>query len=85
MGKAEAVETPIGYVPTATSLNMEGINIPETTIDELLRVDKVAWMDELESSRLFFESLGEGFPTVLWQELSKLMDRLRESSSANRV
>lgn len=85
MGKAEAVETPLGYVPTATSLYTEGMNIPETTIDELLRVDKVAWMDELESSRLFFESLGEGFPTVLWQELSKLMDRLRESSSGNRV
>ena len=81
-GKAEAVETLIGYVPTPTSLNMEGMSVPKTTIDELLRVDKAAWLDELESSQLFFESLGEKFPTVLRQELSKLMGRLREPSSS---
>jgi phosphoenolpyruvate carboxykinase (GTP) len=77
MGKAEAVKTPIGYIPTAASLNIEGMNVSETTINELLRVDHAAWMDELEFSWLFFESLGERFPEVLWQELSKLMDRLR--------
>jgi phosphoenolpyruvate carboxykinase (GTP) len=76
-GKAEAVETPIGYVPTPTSLNLKGVNLPEDTIEELLRVDKAAWMDELESSWLFFETLGERVPEKLWQELSKLMDRLR--------
>jgi phosphoenolpyruvate carboxykinase (GTP) len=82
-GNAEAVKTPIGYVPTAASLNMEGMNIPETTIQELLRVDNAAWMDELESSWRFFQSLGERFPTTLWQELSKLMDRLGKPSSVN--
>jgi len=82
-GKVEAVETPIGYVPTAASLKIDGLNITETTINELLHVDKGTWMDELESSWLFFESLGERFPIVLRQELSKLMDRLQESSSAN--
>jgi len=80
-GKAEAVETPIGYVPTTASLNTGLINIPETTINELLRVDEVAWLDELESAWLFFESLGERLPARLLQELSKLMNRLREASS----
>ena len=75
-GKAEAVETPIGYMPTAASLNIEGMNISQTTIKELLRVDKIAWMDELESSRLFLESLGERLPKALKQELEKLIDRL---------
>jgi phosphoenolpyruvate carboxykinase (GTP) len=76
MGKAEAVETPIGYVPTTASLKVEGTDIPEAILDELLRVDPAAWMDELEFAWLFFESLGEKFPKALWQELSKLMDRL---------
>jgi phosphoenolpyruvate carboxykinase (GTP) len=40
--KAEAVETLIGYVPTATSLKIDGMNILETSIHELLRVDKAA-------------------------------------------
>ena len=33
-------------------------------------------MDEIESSWLFFKTLGEQFPDILWQELSKLRDRL---------
>lgn len=77
MGTAEAVATPIGYVPTVASLKLEGLNVADSTLGELLRVDRVAWMDELESSQLFFESLGEKFPPVLFQELSKLTDRLR--------
>ena len=79
-GKAEAVETPIGYVPTPASLNTEGMNIPEATLNELLHVDRGAWMDELESSRLFFESLGEKLPEALRLELEKLMDRLRSAA-----
>jgi len=75
-GKAEAVETPIGYVPTPASLKIEGTGVAEATLNELLRVDKVAWMDELESSRLFFESLGEKFPPALREELSKMIARL---------
>jgi phosphoenolpyruvate carboxykinase (GTP) len=79
-GNVEAVETPIGYVPTPTSLHVEGIEIPETTMNELLHVDKNAWLDELESTWLFFESLGDKMPKALQQELSKLMDRLRSTA-----
>jgi len=78
-GNAEAVETPVGYVPTPASLCIEGLGIPETTMSELLRVDKKAWMDELESTWLFFESLGDKLPKTLEQELSKLMDRLQST------
>jgi phosphoenolpyruvate carboxykinase (GTP) len=76
-GKAEAVRTPIGLVPTAASLRIEGMNVPEAQINELLAVDPAAWMDELQFAWLFFESLGERFPQILREELSKLMDRLR--------
>ena len=79
-GNAEAIETPVGYVPTPTSLCTEGLGVPETTMSELLRVDKKAWMDELESTWLFFESLGDKLPKTLEQELSKLMDRLQSTA-----
>ncbi len=81
-GSADAVETPIGYVPTPDSLNLDGINFPESTIKELLQVDKAAWTEELESSWMFFKTLGEQFPDILWEELSKLMDRIRNPSFA---
>ena len=75
-GRAEAIETPIGYVPTPASLKVDGMNIPETTVSELLRVDNAAWLDELESTMLFFESLGEKLPKTLQRELERLIDRL---------
>jgi phosphoenolpyruvate carboxykinase (GTP) len=84
-GEGEAVETPIGYVPKASALKMDGLNVPEATIEELLRVDRAAWIDELDSVRLFFESLGKKFPAELWQELKKLMERLEVDSPDNRV
>jgi phosphoenolpyruvate carboxykinase (GTP) len=76
-GRVDAVETPIGYVPTSDSLTSDGMNVAKSTVDQLLTVDEEGWMDELESSRLYFETLGERFPRTLSEELSKLMTRLR--------
>ena len=76
-GTSDAVETPIGYVPTPDSLNLAAMNLPESILEELLQVDKTAWMDEVESSWLFFKTLGDQFPDTLWRELSKLRDRLQ--------
>jgi len=76
-GTADAVETPIGYVPTPDSLNLSAMNLPESIIEELLQVDKAGWTDEIESAWLFFKTLGDQFPDTLWRELSKLRDRLQ--------
>ena len=78
-GRGNAVETPIGYVPTPDSLNLAGINLPDSTIDEILHVNNAAWMDEVESAALFFKTLGEQFPETLWHEVSKFRDRLQSS------
>ena len=38
-GEAEAVETPIGYVPAPGELNIEGLDISAEQLDELTDVD----------------------------------------------
>ena len=81
-GAANAAETPIGYVPTPDSLNLSAMNLPGNIVEELLKVDEAAWMDEIESSELFFKTLGEQFPDILWGELSKLRDRLQNPTLA---
>ena len=43
-GKADAVNTPIGYLPKAEDLNIEGLDISLGTIKELLNVDKDLWL-----------------------------------------
>jgi phosphoenolpyruvate carboxykinase (GTP) len=81
-GRAEAVETPIGYVPTPNSLDLHGLNISPRTLQELLRVDATEWVRELEASQTLFESFGERFPSLLWKEYSDLMEKLRKQTAS---
>ncbi len=80
-GRAEAVETPIGYVPTPNSLDLHGLDISPSTLQELLRVDAKEWVRELEASQTLFESFGERFPSLLWKEYSDLMEKLRKQTA----
>ncbi|MET0807783.1 MAG: phosphoenolpyruvate carboxykinase (GTP), partial [Pseudoxanthomonas sp.] len=42
-GTANAVETPIGFIPLSGELNFDGIALSEEARDELLKVDHLAW------------------------------------------
>lgn len=77
---ANAIETPIGYVPTKDSLNLEGLNVKDDVIDELLRVDRDAWLAETQTTKPYFESFGENFPKRLWREFNDLVSRLEKSA-----
>ena len=54
-GKAAAIRTPIGYVPAPGSIEMEGLNLADETMEELLHVDKVAWLKELDATESNFK------------------------------
>lgn len=76
--KAEAVKTPIGYVPAPGSIDLKGLDLPEGTMEELFRIDREGWLDELKSSEVFFKKFGERFPKRLWQEYEDLSARINE-------
>ena len=69
---AEAEETPIGLVPTADSLDLEGLDISEDHLADLLRVDASEWRDELPSIHEHFAKFGEHLPTQLRKQLETL-------------
>jgi phosphoenolpyruvate carboxykinase (GTP) len=77
-GEAEAVETPIGVVPTSTALDMTGLDLAPGVMDELLKVDTEAWKDEADAIERFFDSLGTRMPWELRNELEALRRRLEE-------
>ena len=77
-GKANAVKTPIGYVPLPESIDVEGLNLPKGTMEELLRVDIDGWLEELASAESFFKSFGKRFPERLWREYRDLVFRLKK-------
>ncbi|MCE5197464.1 MAG: phosphoenolpyruvate carboxykinase (GTP) [Armatimonadota bacterium] len=75
-GEADAVETPIGYVPTKESLNLNGLEISDRALGKLLEVDHDAWMLELESMQKFFDQFGYNLPEEFIDEQQALRTRL---------
>lgn len=74
-GKADAVETPLGYVPTRDSLDVEGLNLTVEQLDELLTVDHETWKKELEGIKGWYAKL-EHLPKELTEALERLEKEL---------
>jgi phosphoenolpyruvate carboxykinase (GTP) len=75
-GKADAMETPIGFVPSPDALTLDGLSIPRSTIEELLRVNPGDWSGEVDSTRKFFERFGSALPREIWRQHEELHQRL---------
>ncbi len=75
-GTADATETPIGWVPTADSLDTTGLDLDDTTLGQLLEVDPIAWKGEVELINNHFDFIGERLPAEMRRELADLEQRL---------
>ncbi len=75
-GRAEGVETPIGVVPTQYALDLDGLEIDDKDLEQLLRVDAEAWRREADLIPAHFERFGEHLPEALWEEHRALTARL---------
>ena len=78
-GKAEAVETPLGYLPASGAIDTNGLDVTEEQMAELLNVDAEEWLREIDSIREHYARFGDRLPTALSEELEALETRLRES------
>ncbi len=74
-GAADAVETPIGSLPTHDALDLEGLNLDSADLDSLLTVDRNGWLQELPLIREYYAQFGDRMPG----ELSSLVDHLEEA------
>jgi phosphoenolpyruvate carboxykinase (GTP) len=75
-GKAAAVETPIGHVPTPESLDTEGLDLTEAALEAALKVDAEEWKAEIPQIEEWFAKFGDTLPTQLRVELDGLKARL---------
>jgi phosphoenolpyruvate carboxykinase (GTP) len=75
-GRAEAVETPIGFVPTASSINVEGLNVSPADMAELLTVHDDEWRLEVPRIREHFAQFKDHLPAQLTVEVNDLEARL---------
>ncbi|MBR2621714.1 MAG: phosphoenolpyruvate carboxykinase (GTP), partial [Clostridia bacterium] len=76
-GKVDADITPIGYVPKAEDINIEGLSdVTIDTIRELLTVDTKSWLEDIDNIKAFYAQVGERVPQAMYDELAALEARL---------
>jgi phosphoenolpyruvate carboxykinase (GTP) len=75
-GRASAVETPIGMIPTVESLDVTGLAMSAQDLEAALRVDPDEWRAEIPQVSEWFAKFGDKLPAVLWAELDALKARL---------
>ena len=75
-GAAEAVETPIGYVPKPEDINLNGLDMTVDDVANLLTVDKELWKEDAENIESFYAKFGDKLPEALRKELDTLKANL---------
>lgn len=75
-GEVGADKTPIGYIPAKDSLDLSGMDLPESFLTELLKVDKEDWKKEIPSIKEHYSKFGNRLPKELEEELTSLERRL---------
>ncbi len=78
-GKADAVETAIGYEPKPEDINVEGLEsegITTETIKNLLSVDKEYWNEDVKGIKEFYAKFGDKLPEEMKKQLAALEERL---------
>jgi len=75
-GRGDAVETPIGFVPSDTALNIEGLDVTVEDMTELLTVHHDEWRHEVPRIREHFAEFGDDLPQKLHDEVNRLEARL---------
>jgi len=75
-GTGKHVDTPIGRMPAKGAIDTEGLDISEHDMDELLKVNKEQWLQEVESIKKYYAGFGEKLPKVLHEQLEAVEKRL---------
>ncbi|HYV19663.1 MAG TPA: phosphoenolpyruvate carboxykinase (GTP) [Verrucomicrobiae bacterium] len=78
-GKAKAVTTPIGLMPTKDAIDTEGLKLAPGAMDRLLEVDDDGWTRALRGQDEFFDQFGGRIPQELRQENEALGQRLKSA------
>ncbi|HLP23524.1 MAG TPA: phosphoenolpyruvate carboxykinase (GTP) [Microbacteriaceae bacterium] len=75
-GTVRGRETPIGILPAADELDVEGLDIAPEALAELFEIDPESWLAECELTEAYFEQFNGRVPAALNAELASLRYQL---------
>ncbi len=71
-GTTEAVETPIGLLPKAGDLDLDGLDVSAEDLQALLSIDTAGWQGAIPQIRAHFAQFGDKLPAQLGLALDRL-------------
>jgi phosphoenolpyruvate carboxykinase (GTP) len=75
-GEADAADTPIGRVPAPGAIDVEGLDVSEADMQQLLTVDERLVKEELPAQHQHLARFGKHLPEELHHEVRALEQRL---------
>ena len=79
-GRLGALETPIGYLPFADDIDVDGIDVSDNDLLTLTSIDTLQWLAEMDAIGEYLESYGERLPEALMDEQRKVSFDLKASA-----
>ena len=76
-GKAGAIETPLGFMPTYGDIDWSGLAFDKKLYEVATTIDRKQWTEELQSHDALFTKIGSRGPAQLQTERERLGARLR--------
>ena len=77
-GEVDAEETAIGYVPYAKDIDLEGLDMNEEDLKNILYIDKKRWSGEADEIAGYYEQFGDRLPAELKENLETLKKNCEE-------
>lgn len=77
-GEVDAVETAIGNVPNPSDINLNGTDLSEADVADLLTIDKDLWNQEVEGIEEFYAKFNNHIPERLKAQLDILKSNLKK-------
>lgn len=74
--RVAAQETAIGHLPRPEDIDVSGLDVDPSTLNELLAVDDARWQAEMQSIEEYFGTFGQRLPAKLAQRLQQVRSEL---------
>ena len=75
------IPSPAGLLPLPDDLTLEGLDLSDDNLRELLSVDPASWLSECDQIQQHFTRFGDRLPATLRNQLEQLRQQLTDATA----
>ena len=78
-GTGKAHDTPVGLIPAAEDLSLDGLELSQEDLSVLLGVDTDGWLEEIPKLREYYATFGDRLPAEISEQLDSMEQALKDN------